>query len=67
MTRGRTLGELAAAVGGEVLGDGATRITAVRSLESAGEGDLAFLREAKHLEKARASRASASSAAARWR
>ncbi len=59
MAEGRTLDELAAVVVGRVLGDGSTRLSAVRSLENAGEGDLAFLREAKHLEKARASRASA--------
>lgn len=59
MASGRTLDELASAVGGRVLGDGSTLIAAVRSLDGAGAGDLAFLREVKHLETARASRAAA--------
>ena len=39
--------ELAAHVGGRVVGDGATLIHRVNSLESAGEGDIAYVEDEK--------------------
>ncbi|GMU66487.1 MAG: UDP-3-O-acylglucosamine N-acyltransferase [Acidobacteriota bacterium] len=55
----RTLGELAAAVGGRVIGDGARPIEGIRTLETARATDLSFLTGARYLEAARASRAGA--------
>jgi len=56
-----TVAELAAFVGGHVVGDGGdaqTLIERVASLESAGAGAISFVEELKFLEGARASRAS---------
>jgi UDP-3-O-[3-hydroxymyristoyl] glucosamine N-acyltransferase len=55
---GQTAGELAALVGGRVVGDGGARVSRVASLASAGEGELAFVEDEKLFESARASRAS---------
>ncbi|HKG14804.1 MAG TPA: UDP-3-O-(3-hydroxymyristoyl)glucosamine N-acyltransferase [Pyrinomonadaceae bacterium] len=55
---GQTAGELAALVGGRVVGDVGARVSRVASLASAGEGELAFVEDAKLFESARASRAS---------
>ena len=55
---GRTAATLAALVGGRVLGDAGARAVRVASLASAGEGELAFVEDAKLFESARASRAS---------
>ncbi len=54
-----TLGELAERVGAEVVGDPASRIRGVRTLDAAGPGDLSFLTQSKYLEAARRSAASA--------
>jgi UDP-3-O-[3-hydroxymyristoyl] glucosamine N-acyltransferase len=56
---GKTAAELAALVGGRVTGgDGSVRVRRVASLERAGEGEVAFVEEAKLLEEARGSGAS---------
>jgi UDP-3-O-[3-hydroxymyristoyl] glucosamine N-acyltransferase len=56
--KGRTASELAAHVGGRVVGDEGARVVRVASLASADEGDLAFVEDEKFFEAARASRAS---------
>ncbi len=56
--RGRAVAELASHVGGRVRGEGSRRIESVAALDSAGEGQLAFVEDPKLLEGARASRAS---------
>lgn len=56
---GWTLAELAAWVGGEVVGDPERRIERVSTLDAAGPDDLSFLTSGKYLEAARASRAGA--------
>ncbi len=53
------LGEIAAAVGGSVIGPDDTPITGVSSLEDAEPGDLAYVEGERFAEAARASRASA--------
>jgi UDP-3-O-[3-hydroxymyristoyl] glucosamine N-acyltransferase len=50
--------ELAALVGGRVVGDAGARVVRVASLASACEGDLTFVEDEKFFESARASRAS---------
>jgi UDP-3-O-[3-hydroxymyristoyl] glucosamine N-acyltransferase len=55
---GMTVAELAALVGGHAFGDGGAVVRRVASLEAAGEGDLAFVEDAKLFESARACRAS---------
>jgi UDP-3-O-[3-hydroxymyristoyl] glucosamine N-acyltransferase len=45
---GYSLAEIAARLGGDVLGDGEIRITAVATLASAGEGEIAFLANRKY-------------------
>jgi len=57
--REASLADLALAIDGEVRGDGALQVRRVRSLETAGEGDLAFVSEAGMLKEARASAAQA--------
>lgn len=57
-TEGKTVAELAALVGGRASGDVGARVRRVASIESAGEGDLAFVEDEKFLEAARACRAS---------
>jgi UDP-3-O-[3-hydroxymyristoyl] glucosamine N-acyltransferase len=55
---GRTVAELAALVGGRVVGEAGASVRRVASLESAGEGDVAFVEDEKLFEAARACRAS---------
>jgi UDP-3-O-[3-hydroxymyristoyl] glucosamine N-acyltransferase len=55
---GITASELAALVGGRVVGDAGGRVVGVASLSAAVEEDLAFVEEEKFFEAARASRAS---------
>ncbi|HEV7891235.1 MAG TPA: UDP-3-O-(3-hydroxymyristoyl)glucosamine N-acyltransferase [Pyrinomonadaceae bacterium] len=55
---GKTAEELAALVGGRVVGNAGARVVRVASLASAGEGELAFVENEKLFEAARASRAS---------
>jgi len=43
-----SLGEIAEAIGGELIGDAATRIVAIAPLESAGPGTIAFLASARY-------------------
>jgi UDP-3-O-[3-hydroxymyristoyl] glucosamine N-acyltransferase len=50
--------ELAAHIGGRVVGDGGVLISRVASIESAGEGEIAFVEDRKLIESARESRAS---------
>jgi UDP-3-O-[3-hydroxymyristoyl] glucosamine N-acyltransferase len=57
-TEGRTAAELAALVGGRVVGDVGAVVTRVASIEAAGEGDVAFVEEEKLFEASRRSRAS---------
>ena len=45
---GYSLAEIAARLGGDVLGDAEIRITAVATLASAGEGEIAFLANRKY-------------------
>ncbi len=52
-----TAAEVAEAVGGRLEGDGSRRLRGVRSLEDAGEADLAFLGNPRYAEQAAASRA----------
>jgi UDP-3-O-[3-hydroxymyristoyl] glucosamine N-acyltransferase len=53
------LGELAAAVGGEVVGDPGFEARGIRDLEHAGPGDLSFLLRAAYLDRLEGSRAGA--------
>jgi len=53
-----TVAELAAHVGGRVRGDGGVLIRGVASVESAAEGEIAFVEESKMFERARSSNAS---------
>ena len=52
-----TVAALAAHVEGEFTGDGARQIERAADLESAGDGDIAFVEDDKHFENARNSRA----------
>jgi UDP-3-O-[3-hydroxymyristoyl] glucosamine N-acyltransferase len=54
----KSVAELAAHVGGRVLGDGDVLIKGVASLESAGSGEIAFVEERKLLSSAATSKAS---------
>lgn len=54
-----TLGELAARVGGEAVGDARRRLTGLKPLAEAREGDLSFYHNRRYLAEARASRAGA--------
>ncbi|MGB9179149.1 MAG: UDP-3-O-(3-hydroxymyristoyl)glucosamine N-acyltransferase [Pyrinomonadaceae bacterium] len=55
--REKRVAELAAHVGGRVIGDESVLIRRVASLESAGAGEIAFVEDKKMLERARESRA----------
>jgi UDP-3-O-[3-hydroxymyristoyl] glucosamine N-acyltransferase len=57
-TNEKSVAELAAHVAGRVLGDGSVRIRRVASLESASEGEIAFIEERKLLLSAASSKAS---------
>ena len=54
----KNVAELAAHVGGRVVGDDSVRIKSVASLETAGDGEIAFIEDSRHLDEARRSRAS---------
>ncbi|HKS27618.1 MAG TPA: LpxD N-terminal domain-containing protein, partial [Pyrinomonadaceae bacterium] len=56
--KGRTVEELAARVGGRVLGDGAVRVKRVAALSDAAEGDVAFVDDARLIESVKLTRAS---------
>jgi UDP-3-O-[3-hydroxymyristoyl] glucosamine N-acyltransferase len=56
--RHATTAELAAHVGGKVIGDSSIVIQRVASLETAGEGDIAYVEDEKFFEAASASNAS---------
>lgn len=53
------LDELAARLGGEVLGDGSVVVRRVATLDQAGEGDLSFLANPKYLSRLKSSHAAA--------
>lgn len=53
------LDELAARLGGEVLGDAGVVVRRVATLDQAGEGDLSFLANPKYLSRLKSSRAAA--------
>lgn len=53
----RTVSDLAAQVNGSVIGDGDTMIERVASLDSAGEGDIAYVEDEKFFATANASKA----------
>ena len=57
-TKERTVAELAAHVGGGVRGDESILIKGVASIESAGEGEIAFVEDSKMLAETSESRAS---------
>ncbi|MDQ3652886.1 MAG: UDP-3-O-(3-hydroxymyristoyl)glucosamine N-acyltransferase [Acidobacteriota bacterium] len=57
-SKGKTVAELAALVGGRVAGDCDITIKRVASFERAGECDIAFVEDAKHLKQAQSNRAS---------
>lgn len=54
-----SLSEIAARLGGDVLGDGQTRISQVATLASAGEGEIAFLANLKYRSQLQTTKASA--------
>jgi UDP-3-O-[3-hydroxymyristoyl] glucosamine N-acyltransferase len=54
-----SLAQIAEAIGARLVGDGATEISCVASIESAQRGDLVFVDDSKHLASAFESRASA--------
>src|SRR5882724_11865687 len=53
-----TVSKLAEQVGGRVFGDGTLSINHVASLETAGEGEIAYVEDEKLFEAAKASQAS---------
>ncbi len=55
----KTLVEVAALLGGEVVGDGATIITGVCGIREAKEGDITFIANPKYLRLMHQTRASA--------
>jgi UDP-3-O-[3-hydroxymyristoyl] glucosamine N-acyltransferase len=57
--RACSLAEIAASVGGRVIGDGAVAICGVASVDSAQPGDLVFVEDPKHLDAALRSQSSA--------
>ncbi len=54
---GKTVAELSALIGGQVIGDKSVRVKRVASLEGADEESITFVEDAKLLEKAQASQA----------
>jgi len=58
-TAGKTLTELAAQVGGEVVGDGSVLIRRVMPIEQAGEGSLTFLANERYARVLQTTKASA--------
>jgi UDP-3-O-[3-hydroxymyristoyl] glucosamine N-acyltransferase len=57
-TSGKTVAELAAHVGGRVIGDGSVMIQRVAGLDSAREGDITYVEDEKLFEAANKTRAS---------
>jgi UDP-3-O-[3-hydroxymyristoyl] glucosamine N-acyltransferase len=57
-TLSKTISELAAHIGGRVVGDGSVLIERVAGIEAAGEGDIAFVADEKFFAAADASRTS---------
>lgn len=57
-TREKAVAELAAHVGGQITGDGNILIKGIASVESAGEGEIAFVEDSRMLAEASESRAS---------
>jgi UDP-3-O-[3-hydroxymyristoyl] glucosamine N-acyltransferase len=55
----KPIGEIAAAVGAQVVGDGKVAATGVASIAAAGPGDMVFVEDARHLDAALKSRAAA--------
>jgi UDP-3-O-[3-hydroxymyristoyl] glucosamine N-acyltransferase len=55
----RSLAQIAQAIGARLVGDGATEISSVASIESAQPGELVFVEDPKHLPAALRSQASA--------
>lgn len=55
----KSLKELAACLGGRIIGDENIRITGTAALDTAGEGDITFLANPRYAEKVAATRASA--------
>jgi UDP-3-O-[3-hydroxymyristoyl] glucosamine N-acyltransferase len=58
MNEGKSVAELAALVGGRVVGDGGRVVSRVSSIESAEAGDVVFVEDEKFFEAARGCRAS---------
>ena len=56
--RAKTVGELAVLIGGRVVGDGNVEIQSVAGLDTAGEGDIAYVDDEKFFEAAKDSQAS---------
>lgn len=56
--RSLTVSELAENIGGRVFGDESALISGIASLETAEEGDIAYVEDPKHFDAAKASRAS---------
>jgi UDP-3-O-[3-hydroxymyristoyl] glucosamine N-acyltransferase len=56
---GKTLSELAAYVGGRVIGDGGVVVTRVAAIDEAGPGDITFLANPRYAKFLRSSKASA--------
>src|SRR6266511_705417 len=54
----KTVSELAAHIGGRVLGDGGVPILRVAGLDSAGEGDITYVEDEKFFEAANKTNAS---------
>jgi UDP-3-O-[3-hydroxymyristoyl] glucosamine N-acyltransferase len=54
-----TVSELAAAIGAELVGDGAPALTSAATLEAAGPGQVSFLSNRKYMDQLAATRASA--------
>src|SRR5712664_1166083 len=52
-----TIAELAEAAGGRIIGDGALHVTRVADLETAGDGEIAYVEDEKFFDKARESQA----------
>ena len=55
----KNLKELAACLGGRVIGDQDVRITGLASLDEAGEGDITFLANPRYAQKVATTKASA--------
>ena len=56
-TKPLTIAKLAEPVGGRIVGDGALHVARVANIETAGDGDIAYVEDEKFFAKARESRA----------